>query len=143
MSPIGIYGTTPHVLTNRNIDTRNKVHCFAEQTKESVKDAKTIVKTATAAAGATAIITGCSINAQNFLHGLKHGTGKLLSSFHVDETNLKEIIKNTNTYEKLNALPTPAKAAIAVGVATLSIVSPLIGLSNFAKNAAIEAKHED
>lgn len=146
MSPIGRYGSIPHVLTNKNVN--NKAHCIGQQAKGDVKDLKKVCTATVATAGTAAIVTGCSTKAQSLLHGIKEIVGNVLGDITLglntcaEPTTLKDIIKSKNTFQKFNSLPTAAKAAIAAGVTALAIAAPIVGISNIAKDAAIEAQHE-
>ena len=42
--------------------------------------------------------------------------------------NLKDMIKNTKLFQKLNSLPTPAKAGLAVSAAILALAAPITAL---------------
>ena len=69
--------------------------------------------------------------------------GNALSRVSIDDKNLKELIKNSNLYKNFNALPKPAKAAIATGSAILALILPTAAISSASKLGYIEGKHEN
>ena len=58
------------------------------------------------------------------------------------DMSLKEVIKEMPIFQKFNSLPTAAKAGIAAGIATLSLLAPLYSNIVSAKAGYIEGKNE-
>ena len=139
---IGITGSVAHVATNKNLSKKDKAACYTEQYKEGLKDTAKFTAVAGAAAGVGAIASksGKFVNA---LKSVRHTVGEALSKVDVSGTNLKDAVKNSKVYTKFSSLPTPAKAAIAVGSAVVALGAPIFGLSQSAKAGYIEGKHEE
>ncbi len=140
--PAGVPGSTGHILTNDKLDKKAKGDVVKEQLIEGVKDTAKVGKVVVGSAAAASLVAGCSNKAAGLLHNAKSTVGGLLSKVSINDKNLKEIVKNNGVYKKLNALPTPAKAAIAAGAAALALVAPIAGLVNAQKSGYIEGKHE-
>ncbi len=138
---IGMKGSPAHVLTNKNMTKAAKKDCMKELYKESAKDTLKLTTLAAGAAGIGAVATK-SNKFVGALKGIRHSVGEALSKVNIDGTNLKEAVKNSSVYTKFNSLPTPAKAAIAVGAAALAIVAPLATIGQASKAGYIEGQHE-
>ncbi len=158
---IGAPASVAHVLTNDKLDSKAKV--IAETEKEGIKDTLTLGGIAVGAGAAASLATGCSKKLTAALHNLKHMVGDKLSQVSISKIpanvkfdtiifdnaeqvkytqNLKDIIKNSKIYTKLNALPTPAKAGLAVAAATLALAAPIVALVSAQKAGYIEGQHE-
>lgn len=152
-------GSVAHVMTNDKI--QDKGACLKELAKEPVKDTVTITTAGAVAAGvsaggvallnklsssgnkilsekSTALLNG----AKNIYKSVKSNVGNTLSKVSINGTSLKETVANSQVYKKFNALPTPAKAAIAAGAVALSVIAPLVSINNTSKAGYIEGKHE-
>lgn len=140
--PMGLPGSTAHVLTNDKLDKEAKKEVLKECTKEGFKDIAKMTGVAGAAAGAAAIATGCSNKASAVAKKAFAGAEKLLSKVSVNGKSLKTMVKNSNLYKNFNKLPMPAKAAIAAGAAVLAFAAPILGLSAQSKSGYIEGKYE-
>ncbi len=138
---IGMKGSPAHILTNNNMSKAEKKECYKELNKEGLKDT---VKLTTLTAGAAGVgaIASKSNKVVNGLKAIRHSVGEALSKVDINGTNLKEAVKNSSLYTKFNSLPTPAKAAIAVGTAALAIIAPLATIGQASKAGYIEGKHE-
>ncbi len=158
---VGMKGSIAHVLTNDKIE--DKGACFKELFKETAKDTLTIGGITAGAAGAAAIVTGCSNKASNAFKNIITGVGNALDKIKIDSVSkyrgnkfesikevienstsasLKEIVKDSSIYKKIHSLPTPAKAAIAAGAAALALVGSIMSISLASKAGYIEGKHE-
>lgn len=138
---IGLKGSPAHVLTNNNMTKDDKKACMKELCKESFKDTVKLTTLTAGAAGVGAVATK-SNKFVGALKGIRHSVGEALSKVNINGTNLKEAVKNSSTYTKFNSLPTPAKAAIAVGAAALAIIAPLATIGSASKSGYIEGQHE-
>ena len=139
---IGINGSLAHVLTNDNMSTANKSKCLKEISKENLKDTLKITTVAAGAAGIGALASK-SNRFVDVLKNVRTQVGNALSRVSIDDKNLKELIKNSNLYKNFNALPKPAKAAIATGSAILALILPTAAISSASKSGYIEGKHEN
>jgi len=131
-----------HILTNDKLDKKAKKAVIAEQFKESGKDTLKLAGIVATTAGATAIATGCSNKITGIAQKSISKVGNLLSKVSVNGNNLKDMIASTKVYQKISTLPTPAKAAMAVGGAVLALVAPIMTLVSSQKAGYIEGKHE-
>lgn len=150
--PIGIYGTVPHILTNKNVD--NKKAAVKDCVKNGLKGTKNLLIGEAAVLGGGAAAT-VAVNklAPNFSAGVKEGLsaaksfyGSMLEAITVgageNATNLKEVIKNTGIVDGIKAIPAPLKGALVAAVTILPGVLTYIGAKTIANGAALEAKHE-
>ena len=137
---VGMKGSIAHVLTNDKIE--DKGACFKEMAKESIKDTLVLGSVTAGTAGAAAIATGCSNKAAGAFNQLKTKAGEILNKISINDKNLKDIVKNSKIYNKISALPTPAKAAIAAGAVAITLVGSLMTVSAQSKAGYIEGKHE-
>ena len=137
---VGMKGSIAHVLTNDKIE--DKGACFKEMAKEGIKDTLVLSGVTAGTAGAAALATGCSNKAAGAFNQLKTKAGEILSKISVNGENLKDIVKNSSIYKKINTLPTPAKAAIAAGAAAIALVGSIMTISAQSKAGYIEGKHE-
>ncbi len=163
---LGAPGSLSHVLTNDKLDNKGKV--LVEQTKENNKNLLKLGGITVCAGAAASLATGCSKTLTNLLHQLKHWAGEKLSQVSISKIpsnvkvdriifneaefikeqlntnkNLKDMIKNTKLFQKLNSLPTPAKAGLAVSAAILALAAPITALISSQKAGYIEGKHEN
>lgn len=138
--PAGVYGSLAHVISNPNVE--DKKGCFGSIMKEQAKDTLKLGGITVGTAATASLITGNSRTAQSVLHEAKSIAGECLEAIKINDVNLKEAVKNSKIYTKLNALPTAAKAGIAAGAAVLALAAPLVSLVSAAKSGAIEAQHE-
>lgn len=138
--PAGCPASTAHVLTNNKLDS--KVATAAEMFKEGIKDTATLGGITLGTAGAASLVVGNSNKAANAFKNLIKTAGEKLSQITVKGKDLKNIIKDTKIYSKLNALPLPAKAAIAAGCAAFALLAPTFALTSATKQGYIEGKHE-
>ncbi len=138
----GAPASAAHILTNDKLDKQGKSDVVKEQLSEGLKDTVNVSKVVIGSAAAASLAAGNSKKVAGLLHKAKTNVGNILSKVTVDNKNLKEIVKNSNIYKKLNNLPTPAKAAIAVGAAALALVAPITSIVSARKAGYIEGKHE-
>jgi hypothetical protein len=138
----GAPGSSMHILTNDKLDKKAKAAVIKEQFVASGKDTINVGKVVVGSAAAASLLAGNSTKVAGLLNSAKTKVGTLLSRVTVDNKNLKDVVANSTIYKKLNALPTPAKAAIAVGTAVLALVAPLATLVGSKKAGYIEGKHE-
>ena len=139
--PVGCEGSLAHVITNDKIP--NKISCFADMQKESIKDSFKLVAATGAAAGAGALATVSSPTVKGALQKAISKTGKALSNVSVSGKSVKDLVASTKAFTKFNALPAPAKAAILAGSAALAVIAPLALTASAAKAGYIEAQHEN
>lgn len=140
MSPIGIYGSPMHVLTNKKVE--NKKACIKEQLTTSLKDSfkatAAVAGTTGAAAGITAIINKVKPSA---LDGVRQGyrefAGKAMQS--LKEAGLNDI---STAFSKFNKIPAAGKVALAVGTVSAAVVGMIHGYNQIGKMGGIEGKHE-
>ena len=140
--PAGAPASLAHILTNDKLDKHAKAEVIKEQMADSINYTGKALGVATVAAGATAIATGCSNKIAGYAQKASAKAGELLSNVAVKGKDLKSIIKETGVYQKFSALPTPAKAALAVGAAVLT-AGLTVAQTLFSQKAGyIEGKHE-
>ncbi len=161
---IGITGSTMHVLTNKDIDSKEKLKVLNKFHKQDAKDSLAIAGTAATAGVVVAAATKSSpkfaAKVVNIANGGKEAVGNILSKIGIQkvgksgkkyfvsakgvvEKKLAEMAKNPNSmYSKFKALPTFAKAGIVAATATLAIASKILTTNNIAKKAQIETKAE-
>ncbi len=138
--PFGAPASTTHIITNDKLDS--KLATSKDILKETAKDTLNVGRVALSAAGGAAIATGCFDKAAKAFDVCKSTVGEILSKFSFGEKNLKDIIKNNKFFKKFATLPTPAKAAIAVGASVLALLLPVSMLSSAQKSGYIEGQHE-
>lgn len=152
--PIGIYGTVPHILTNKKLDSKKAA--LKDSVKEYAKGTGKLLLAEAAvlggAAGATvAVDKFCPTLASNIrsgLSGIKSHVGSILEQVPVSVinengyVNAKEAIKGTGIIEAMKAIPAPLKAAAVASIAILPSVMQYIGAKTMANGAAAEARHE-
>ena len=140
--PIGTPGSTTHILTNDKFDIHEKGHVKGEIIKENIKNTAKITGIAVGTAGIAAATTNFSKKAAELFQNSISKAGNLLSQVSIKGKDLKTILTNTKAYNKINALPLPAKAAIAASTAVLTL-GGIIASKNAGKKAAyIEGQHE-
>lgn len=140
MSPLGIYGSPLHVLTNKKVE--DKKACFKEQiisgTKDSFKAMGAVAGTAGAAAGVTAIVNKVKPSA---LDGIRN-------AYREASSHIMGVLKEAGATDaqallaKFNKIPAAGKVAAVVGAASLAIVSSIHGYNQIGKMGGIEGKHE-
>lgn len=140
MSPLGIYGSPMHVLTNKKVE--NKKACFKEQITTGVKDSfkatAAVAGTAGAAAGITAIVDKVKPNAlKDIREGYRKFAGEAMSALKESGyTDASAILT------KFNKIPAAGKVALAVGTVSAAVVGVIHGYNQIAKMGGIEGKHE-
>lgn len=139
---VGMKGSGIHIFTNKNMEKGDKKACCKEICKESAKDILKLTAGVAGAAGAGAAATK-SNRVVNALKNFKHSVGDVLTKADIGDTNLKEVIKGSEIYKKLNKLPLPAKAALAAGAAALAVGKVVIKAARIPRAAYIEGKHEN
>lgn len=140
--PVGCIGSYSHLVTNDKIlDKRGLDKTLL---KEGAKDTLKLGVAVGVTAGAGALVTGLSSKAKGSFQSLISKTGDILSKVSIsDKGNLKEIIKNTKVFTKMNSLPAPAKAAILAGGTVLAAGLSVLGSVSSAKAGYYEAKFEE
>lgn len=140
MSPIGIYGSTSHVLTNKKVE--NKFECVKEQIKTRVKDSfkgtAAVVGTAGAAAGITAVVNNVKPSA---LNGLKNQYNKI-SDGAMSVLKKYDLTEAQKALTKFNKVPVAGKVAALVGAASLIVVGAIHQVNQVGKMGGIEGKYE-
>lgn len=136
----GVPGSYAHITTNNKLDNKRTVQ--NEITKECVKDTLTVggITVGTAAVGSLAVAN--SNKCADVFKKLTEKASEFLGNSTINGTNVKDAIKNTKVFEKLNSLPMAAKAGIAAGAVALAVVAPLAQIVTSAKAGYIEGKHE-
>ena len=132
--PVGIAGSPAHVLTNDKVDS--KMGVFKDQFVGGLKTDAKVLGVTGIAAGLGALAAKKSPELVDTLKSVKNTFSETFAQ------ELKSVIKDTKVYQKLSALPTPAKVAVAVGSYALLIGSTIAGLSKIAKYGYIEGQHE-
>ncbi len=143
--PIGRYGSLPHILTNKKLDSKKAT--LADCAKANLKGMGKTYLAAGATLGAGA---GSAVVAKRFFPNLvntaKTKLSNILGSINISDvegniSNLKEVLKNAEIVKSFRSLPVAAKGAIAAILAL-----PLVGIYMCEKTkgnvAAAEAKHE-
>lgn len=138
---IGVKGTPIHILTNEHMTRTERNACYKEVGKQQLKDTLKLTAGVAGAAGIGAVASKSS-KVVNVLKGVRHYIGDALSKVTVNGENLKETVLKSDIYGKFNSLPVPAKAAIAVGTAALTIAGPLYKIGLLTDQGYIEGKHE-
>ncbi len=139
--PIGCKGSMAHIMSNDKLDKQAKKDTFKQIGKETLKDTGKI-------AGATAVLSGAaalatkSTKVSTFLKDAKATIGEGLSKISINNKNLKSMITDSSLYKKANALPKPAKAAIATAAAALALITPFWMLKSASDAGYIEAQNE-
>ena len=140
--PVGIPGDYLHLITNNNLTSKDKFEVRKEQIKDAYQNTLKIGATSAFIGGSTALAYAKSPKVATVLKEVKTGVGELLSTISVNNKNLKDVIKNTKLYSKINALPTPAKVALTAGSIVLSIITPFAIIGQSQRNAYIEGRKE-
>lgn len=140
--PAGAPASLAHILTNENLTTKGKAKVLIEQGKEFGKDVLTIGGITAGAGVASAVAASTSTKYANFLQSAKSGVSEFLGKCNFDGKNIKDMIKSTEIYNKYNALPKPAKVAIATATAALAIIAPIAQSVYGQKAGYIEGKNE-
>lgn len=140
MSPLGIYGTPLHVLTNKKVE--DKKACIKEQivsgAKDSFKAMGAVAGTAGAAAGVTAIVNKVKPSA---LDGIK-------TAYREASARVMDVLKEAGATDaqallaKINKIPAAGKVALAVGAVSAAIVGSIHQYNQIGKMGGIEGKHE-
>ena len=128
--PQGAPGSIMHVATNDKLDKFTKKETIKEINKTGNK---IFIKGMTACAelaGAAAVATSCSSKCSKL--------ATKLTKLPV----VKNIVKLATDCTKSKKLPTPAKAAIAVGSLAFAVAAPIMGAISAGKAGYIEGKHE-
>lgn len=148
MSPIGIYGSPIHVLTNKKVE--DKKGCLNAQIKSSAKDSlkatAAVAGTAGAAAGVTALINKVNPSALNWVRDIYRGVSDTYKDFlkqaaeqlHAEEA-MKPVQKLISKFDKI---PAAGKVAIAVGVVASALVGSIHCANQLGKLGGIESKYE-
>ena len=135
---IGMYGSPAHILGNKSIE--DKKGCLKTVTKEGVKDAFKLYGSIGAVAGAGAAAVKLSPKAASGFSKVisltKEGAKKVFNPEMLNK------VKNSGVYKKLAGLPTWGKAAIAIGAAAASVITPLFLTHSAQKSARIEKSYE-
>lgn len=139
--PIGVNGSTMHILTNDKLDEQAKKDTFKQIGKQALKDTGKAAGITAGLAGAAALATK-STKVSTFLKDAKAFAGEALSRVVVKNKDLKSMIKDTKIFKKVNALPKPLKAAIATATAALAVITPILVLKSEKDCAYIEAQNE-
>jgi len=129
--PQGAPGSTIHVLTNDKLDKQAKKETMKEINSASNKITLKSLKLCAEAAGAAAVAASCS---PKFAKQVTK-----LTKLPV----VKNVVKFATENTKSGKLPTPAKAAIAVGTLAVAAVAPFVMAINGGKAGYIEGKHEN
>lgn len=138
----GAPASLAHILTNENLTTKGKAKVIIDQAKEFGKDVLTIGGITAGAGVTSAVVASKSTKYANFLQSAKSGVSEFLGKCSFDGQNLKEAIKGTEIFNKYNALPKPAKVAIATAAAALAVIAPLAQGVYCQKAGYIEGKNE-
>lgn len=141
-------GSSMHIELNPNIADKNELrtHIIKENTKTSAKNFGACVLggaiTSFAVGNSKKVAEKFSEAKDAISHAL--GNISIKNAFSAGSTpkTLKTIIKENKVFQKLNGLPAPAKAGIAVAAALASIVLPITMIQNSAKAGYLEAQHE-
>lgn len=139
--PIGCKGSIAHILSNDKLDKQAKVDTFKDIAKENLKDTGKVLGISAGYAGMAALASK-STKFPKILKMFRKFVGDKLSNISYKGNDLKSIIANTTAYKKFNALPRPAKAAIAYGGAALAALSTIFAIKQTSDAGYIEAQHE-
>lgn len=138
----GVPGSIAHITTNDNLTNEAKLHVFGQYAKEGLKDTIKLAGVTTAAAAGGSLAVANSTKCAKAFGKLTSTVSEFLGKTTINGTNVKEAIKDTQVFKKLNALPTAAKAGIAAGAAVLAMVLPIVSVNSAAKSGYIEGQHE-
>ena len=138
----GAPGSLAHVTTNDNLSQKAKAQVFLESNKEFAKDTLSVVGATATAAAAGSLAVANSTKCADAFGKLMNKASEFLGNSTINGKNVKDTIKNTKVFQKLNSLPTAAKAGIAAGAAALAVALPILNQVTAAKAGYIEAQHE-
>lgn len=140
--PVGMYGSTAHVLTNDKLDKEAKKEVAKEVNKQQLKDLGKIGGLTALTAGGAVIAAGCSKKALNGFKNIKNGAASMADKIKIDGKSLAQKIADTGLYKKIKTLPAPAKAGIMAGAAVLATLGMFLPAKTIADASKIEAKAE-
>lgn len=138
----GIPGSLAHISTNDNLTKEAKMHVCCQQVKEGLKDSIQIAGLGVAAAAGGSLAVANSTKCAKAFEKLTTSVSEFLGKTTINGTNVKEAIKDTKVFKKLNALPTSAKAGIVASAVVALAISPIVNKVGAAKAGYIEGQHE-
>ena len=140
--PAGAPASIPHIITNDKLTNKAKAEVIKEQIVEGGKDLLKLGGAVAGTATVALIVTGNYEKAANVFNKIKSSVGNALAQCSINGNNLKDIIKNTQVFQKFNSLPTPTKAGITAGAVLLALATPIVSMVSAQKAGYIEGKHE-
>jgi hypothetical protein len=138
--PIGMVSSPAHILTNPKV--KEKGHCLKDCYAQAFKDTGKMVGLTAGAAGAAALATAVTPKGAGFVKNAQKGIEGLIRKVKINDKSLMAKLQKTSLYQKFNALPAPAKAAIGTGLAALAVILPLGTMASAANTGRIEGKYE-
>lgn len=140
--PVGMYGSTAHILTNDKLEKQDKKEILKEVDKQQLKDLGKIGGLSALTAGGAVIAAGCSKKALNGFKNIKNSIASMADKIKIGGKSLAQKVADTGLYKKIKTLPAPAKAGIMAGAAILATLGMFLPAKSIADASRIEAKAE-
>ena len=143
--PIGIYGTLPHILTNRKLDNKKATYkdCITEGVNGTGKIL--IANSALITAG-----SACAVTAERLfpkqINNIKTNISNKLNNINISfaegsTATLKDILNSMEVVKSIKKLPASLKGTLAA-IALMPFVTIYMLKKTKGNIAAAEAKHE-